>query len=171
MGQKMAPPDSVLITSAEGAVQDVVPAAAAGEGIEYHPGVLTPGFVNCHCHLELSHMKGRIRERTGLVDFLSAVIRGRGDGDAVQPAIAAAEQEMLDGGIVAVGDICNTMDTLEQKKKGRLTYYNFIETIGFVEQRGCDADSSRVWAFVSCFEKPPPSYRMRRIRYPRLYSG
>ena len=137
----MAPPDSVLITSAEGAVQDVVPAAAAGEGIEYHPGVLTPGFVNCHCHLELAHMKGKIGEQTGLVDFLSSVIRYRGLGidagdqrDMVQSAIAAAEQEMLDGGIVAVGDICNTTDTLEQKRKGRLTYYNFIETIGFVEQ-------------------------------------
>jgi cytosine/adenosine deaminase-related metal-dependent hydrolase len=143
MGEKMAAPDSVLITSADGTVQDVVPAAAAGEGIVYHPGVLTPGFVNCHCHLELSHMKGVIRERTGLVDFLSSVIRLRGETnpvdrlhqeDAVRSAIAAAEQEMLDGGIVAVGDICNTTDTLEQKKKGRLTYYNFIETIGFAEQ-------------------------------------
>ena len=156
MGEKMAAPDSVLITSADGTVQDVVPGAEAGEGIVYHPGVLTPGFVNCHCHLELSHLRGIIRERTGLVDFLSAVIRERqsdgrqsdgrqsdgrpsqrgADGPMgnVAAAIAAAEQEMLDGGIVAVGDICNTTDTLEQKRKGRLTYYNFIETIGFAEQ-------------------------------------
>jgi cytosine/adenosine deaminase-related metal-dependent hydrolase len=140
MGEKMAPPDSVLITSAEGAVQDIIPAAAAGEGVVYHPVVLTPGFVNCHCHLELSHMKGIIREQTGLVDFLAEVIRLRGQSvpgdhlEVVQSAIAAAEQEMLDGGIVAVGDICNTTDTLEQKRKGRLAYYNFIETIGFVEQ-------------------------------------
>jgi cytosine/adenosine deaminase-related metal-dependent hydrolase len=35
---------------------------------------------------------------------------------------------------VAVGDICNTADTLEQKLMGRLYYHNFVETIGFVEQ-------------------------------------
>lgn len=92
-------------------------------------------------------MRGFIPEGTGLVEFLSTVIRGRGaaartgggaDGpgdeqDPVRKAIAAAEEEMLAGGIVAVGDICNTADTVEQKRKGRLRYHNFIETIGFVE--------------------------------------
>jgi cytosine/adenosine deaminase-related metal-dependent hydrolase len=147
LGDRMAKSDSVLITTDDGTVQDVVPAAVAGEDVLYHPGLLCPGFVNAHCHLELSHMRGMIPEGTGLVDFLGAVIRRRGTGgpmgkgaddpeggDLVRAAIAAAEQEMLDGGIVAVGDICNTADTLEQKLAGRLCYHNFIETIGFVEQ-------------------------------------
>jgi cytosine/adenosine deaminase-related metal-dependent hydrolase len=147
LGDRMAESDSVLITTDDGTVQDVVSAAMAGEDILYHPGLLCPGFVNAHCHLELSHMRGMIPEGTGLVDFLGAVIRRRGaggpmgrgvdgsdGGDLVRAAIAAAEQEMLDGGIVAVGDICNTTDTLEQKLAGRLCYHNFIETIGFVEQ-------------------------------------
>lgn len=153
-GAGFAPAGSVLVTTDEGRVQDVVPAAAAGEDVVYYPGVLSPGFVNCHCHLELSHMRGVIREGTGLVDFLSTVIRGRGatgsagagdasrsgssgdgrdPGDRIRVAIAAGEQEMLDSGIVAVGDICNTADTLEQKRLGRLRYYNFVETIGFID--------------------------------------
>ena len=41
---------------------------------------------------------------------------------------------MLDNGIVAVGDICNTADTVVQKALGRLYYHNFIETMGFIEQ-------------------------------------
>ncbi len=141
LGDRLAESDSVLITNDDGTVQDVVPAAAAGGDVAYMPGLLCPGFVNCHCHLELSHMRGVIPEGTGLVDFLGAVIRQRGHAidtgdqhDRVREAIAAAEQEMLDGGIVAVGDICNTADTLEQKLAGRLHYHNFIETIGFVEQ-------------------------------------
>jgi cytosine/adenosine deaminase-related metal-dependent hydrolase len=162
-GQEMAEKDSVLVTTDDGVVQSIVSAAEAGEGIELYHGLLSPGFINCHCHLELSHMKGVIPERTGLVDFLSAVIRrrnpdgrnpdgrarqgsaygpaergadgpeeGRGE-DRVREAIAAGEREMLDGGIVAVGDICNTADTLEAKRAGKLSYHNFIETMGFIE--------------------------------------
>jgi len=154
-GQEMEAGDRVLITTDEGVVQDVVPAAEAGGDIEVFGGVLSPGFVNCHCHLELSHMKGVLPERTGLVDFLISVIRQRGAAGPVrqdapgtrdtsdgagtrglspEKAMAAAEQEMLDNGIVAVGDICNTADTLTLKTEGRLFYHNFIETMGFIEQ-------------------------------------
>jgi len=141
-GEGFAPVDSVLVTTDEGRVQDVVPAAVAGEGLEYFPGLVCPGFVNCHCHLELSHLRGFVPEGTGLVEFLSTVIRSRaavhplvtGDKqDPIREAIAAGEEEMLAGGIVAVGDICNTADTRDQKQKGRLRYHNFIETIGFIE--------------------------------------
>jgi aminodeoxyfutalosine deaminase len=159
LGDGMASPDSVLITTSEGIVQAIVPESEAGSDVEVYSGVLSPGFVNCHCHLELSHMKGAIPEGTGLVDFLSTVIRRRGAeaggdreaatsagsgsdqgaavdavGDKITEAIAAGEQEMLDNGIVAVGDICNTADTVVQKALGRLYYHNFIETMGFIEQ-------------------------------------
>jgi aminodeoxyfutalosine deaminase len=135
LGDRLAESDSVLITTDDGTVQDVVPAAAAGGDVVYMPGWLCPGFVNCHCHLELSHMRGVIPEGTGLVDFLGEVIRRRGQSaEGIKEAIVAAEQEMLNDGIVAVGDICNTADTLEQKLAGRLHYHNFIEAVGFVEQ-------------------------------------
>jgi cytosine/adenosine deaminase-related metal-dependent hydrolase len=126
--------DSVLITGTEGEIIDIVPAAEAGEGVTLLSGILSPGFVNCHCHLELSHMKGIIPEKTGMVDFLVRVIQQRGfAADLIQKAIAEAENSMLQNGIVAVGDICNTPNTVEQKKKGRLLYHNFIETMGFIE--------------------------------------
>ena len=132
-GKEMAEPDSVLITTAEGIVQAIVPAAEAGPDVLYYPGWLTPGFINCHCHLELSHMRGVLPENTGLVDFLSLVIRLRGaEPQKLAEAIAAGEQEMLAGGIVATGDICNTAGTLPVKTAGRMFYHNFIETMGFV---------------------------------------
>ena len=46
----------------------------------------------------------------------------------IQEAIERAEMQMIINGIVAVGDICNTTDTLLQKQKANLYYYNFIET-------------------------------------------
>lgn len=140
VGERMAAPDSVLITTAEGVVQGVVPAAEAGEGVERYEGLLCPGFVNCHCHLELSHLRGVMPEGTGLVDFLLGVIRRRGENVAAASGAAAtvaaaiaAREEMLEGGIVAVGDICNTTDTLAVKRAGRLRYRNFVETMGFAE--------------------------------------
>jgi cytosine/adenosine deaminase-related metal-dependent hydrolase len=122
----------VLITTREGEVVDIAPVSEAGENIAFFPGILSPGFVNCHCHLELSHMKGVIPEGTGMVDFLIKVIRERSfEPVIIKEAIAEAEMAMLGNGIVAVGDICNTTATIEQKKLGHLQYHNFIETIGF----------------------------------------
>lgn len=156
-GEETADPDSVLITTAEGIVQDIVPAAAAGSDVAYYPGWLTPGFVNCHCHLELSHMRGVLPEGAGLVDFLVSVIRRRNapgtapevHAETIGQAAAAAEQEMLAGGIVACGDICNTTDTLQVKRAGRLHYHNFIETMGFVEAGA----SGRMAASKAVFDK------------------
>ena len=41
---------------------------------------------------------------------------------------------MIKNGIVAVADICNTADTLFQKQKGNLEYYNFIEVFGVQDE-------------------------------------
>ena len=131
----MLPEDSVLITRADGTVEAIVDADEAGEGIQHFEGILSPGFINCHCHLELSHMKGVIPERTGMVDFLLSVVQQRKVNDEIiLEAIEQAEKEMLANGIVAVGDICNTHFTIPQKSKNNLYYHNFIESSGYAPQ-------------------------------------
>ncbi|MBO9632633.1 MAG: amidohydrolase family protein [Chitinophagaceae bacterium] len=123
----------VLITRQDGQVEAIVPAADAGDEVQELTGILSPGFVNAHCHLELSHMKGRIPEGTGMVDFLLGVMKQRNfPREEVLQAISDAEEAMWNSGIVAVGDICNTPDTIPQKSKGRLRYRNFVETMGFI---------------------------------------
>lgn len=122
----------VLVIDEEGQVQDIVPEREAGEGVESYPGILSPGFINCHCHLELSHMRGLIPPKTGLVDFVFKVVTERHFGEKeILQAIEGAEMEMMQAGIVAVGDICNNTLTLPQKSRGRLRYYNFIESSGW----------------------------------------
>jgi len=78
-------------------------------------------------------MKGLIPEKTGLVDFVFKVVTQRHHSEEqILDAIDKAEKEMLNNGIVAVGDICNNNLTIHQKKKGNLAYYNFIEASGWL---------------------------------------
>jgi len=130
----MLPPGSVLITDDKGTMQEITSVPEAGNNIQHINGLLCPGFVNAHCHLELSHMLGQIPEKTGLTDFLLKIIFERSlKEDVILSSIEAAETAMLQNGIVAVGDICNTTNTLEQKKQNRIRYHNFIETAGFTD--------------------------------------
>ncbi len=124
---------------------------------EHFNGILCPGFVNTHCHLELSHMKGAIPEKTGLAGFINGFIAARKtfSPQQIENGIAAAEKEMLENGIVAVGDICNVSDTFRQKAKGNLKYYNFIEGFDFFPEN-TDAELERIISVISELEKIIP---------------
>lgn len=132
-GREMLSGNKVLITKRDGVIADFVNEQDAGDNIEYLEGILAPGFINCHCHLELSHMKGVIAPGCGLVDFIFKVVSERNVADELMlAAIDAAEKEMLRNGIVAVGDICNNAITVQQKVKGNIWYHNFIEVAGVI---------------------------------------
>lgn len=135
----MAGDNKVLVTTMDGRIEAVIDEKDAGE-FETFNGIICPGFINTHCHLELSHMKSLIPEGTGLVDFVYKVVNERhlayrqaGFAEVeILSSIEKAEDEMVAGGIVAVGDICNNLFTLPQKQKQRLAYYNFIEASGWL---------------------------------------
>lgn len=127
-GTELLEDQLVLITTKDGTVEGIVGIEDAGADIQSFEGILTPGFVNAHCHLELSHMKDMIPAHTGLQEFVKQIVSLRQiDPQAIQDAIVAAENEMYANGIVAVGDISNTLDTLAQKAKHHLAYYTFVE--------------------------------------------
>jgi len=131
-GQQFLPVNSVLIVDQNSTIIDIVKSAEAGEDIKFYEGILSPGFINCHCHVELSHLKGMIPKETGLIDFLLSVMGKReAEAEMISHAIEMAENEMIANGIVAVGDICNTNLSIPQKRKGKLYYHNFIEVSGF----------------------------------------
>ncbi|MDX1476929.1 MAG: amidohydrolase family protein [Saprospiraceae bacterium] len=102
--------------------------------LEYHRGVIVPGFVNAHCHLELSHMKGKVPTGTGLIPFITSVVQQRSaTSEMIAEAIRNADAEMYQNGIVAVGDISNTADTFARKAASPIRYYTFVEMFDFLQ--------------------------------------
>jgi aminodeoxyfutalosine deaminase len=131
--------DKVLIFNEKDEFIAFVDIKEAGDDIQYFEGILSPGFVNAHCHLELSHMKGMIPAHSGLQEFVKQIVALRQVApEAIQEAIINAEAEMMANGIVAVGDISNTLDTLTQKAKHNLAYYSFVELYDLDPTRAAD---------------------------------
>ena len=122
--------NGVVVVDDEGIILEVAghKSHAAGD-IEHHHGVIVPGFVNTHCHLELSHLKGQVTERKGITGFISELVSKRGafSPEQIKLSIESAEDEMIRNGIVAVGDISNTDYSFDQKKKGKIAYHTFLE--------------------------------------------
>jgi len=134
-GGKLLNNEHVLIVNFDGEIINIIDAKNAGEEIETFAGILSPGFINAHCHLELAHLKNIIQERTGLVDFVFKVVTQRHFAeDEILNSIEKGEEEMVQNGIIAVGDICNNTSTVSQKIKRNLHYYNFIETSGWLPE-------------------------------------
>jgi cytosine/adenosine deaminase-related metal-dependent hydrolase len=134
-GYELLNHEQVLIADDSGKIKDILRLSDAGDDVQQFNGLISPGFVNCHCHLELSHMKGRLPEKTGLVDFVFKVVTERHHRqEEILVSIAKAEEEMLGNGIVAAGDICNNDSTLAQKQISNLHYYNFIEASGWLPE-------------------------------------
>jgi aminodeoxyfutalosine deaminase len=164
--------DIVYPISSEPIAQGVVIADDAGKilaverrdqhdpaSLEVHRGVLIPGFVNTHCHLELSHMKGMVDTGTGLIPFITGVVTKRNlPAEQIAAAIEAAEQEMIDGGIVALGDISNAPDTFAVKSRARMRYYNFIELFDFLQEAGAEKAFTD-WKAVYDQLRPDPMSR------------
>lgn len=131
-GKNFLSGNNVLVSDRTGKIIDVLDESAVGQDVEVFNGILSPGFINAHCHLELSHLKGKVPEKTGLVDFVFKVVTERHfDQQQIINAITNADQEMVQSGIVAVGDICNNTLSLHQKESSILQYKNFIEVSGW----------------------------------------
>jgi aminodeoxyfutalosine deaminase len=101
------------------------------QSVSFYNGIIIPGFVNCHSHLELSHMKDLIPENKGLGDFIEQIRSKRiAEPDYIKEKSIIADKDIYKEGIQICADICNTADTFEIKKKSRIKYINLIEVFG-----------------------------------------
>ena len=102
------------------------------EGEKVEEGVLVPGFVNAHCHAELSYMKVLVRKGTGMAGFIDQINALR---DTVSPeerfnALQSAFDTLWDQGVVAMADISNGADSFALKARHPLYTRTFLEVFG-----------------------------------------
>jgi cytosine/adenosine deaminase-related metal-dependent hydrolase len=97
------------------------------------PGVLMPGLVNAHCHLELSHLRGRLDTSRGFVPWVRALVEARGDErpEDVRAATAQAVREVESFGTVAIGDVSNALAHVDLLERSALEAVVFHELIGW----------------------------------------
>lgn len=101
--------------------------------VEFYSGLITPGFVNAHCHLELSHLFSAFPGKSGLPAFLRLVAERRNlQENRIFEEAQKADAELWRNGVVAVGDISNTNKTFPIKSNSKISYHTFIEALGFV---------------------------------------
>jgi len=127
--------------------------------VEKYKGIICPGFINTHCHLELSYLKGKIAEKTQLHGFVKDIIALRENFSDEERliAITLAEQEMIENGIVAVGDISNGSSTFKHKEKSLLNYHTFIEVFGSDPKIAQDAFNHSEAVYNSYFDQQKAS--------------
>lgn len=137
-GKEFLPQNSVIVLNDKGKITDITTKESIEElNIECFEGIICPGFINAHCHLELSHLKGMIPKYTGIVDFGLGVIKHRNDKsiDEQIDIMKDADREMHQNGIVAVGDICNGNTSISVKQHSSIYYHSFIELIALNPER------------------------------------
>ncbi len=100
--------------------------------VEHLNGTLVPGFINTHCHLELSYLKNKIASGKGLDTFIKEIEENKQQfSETVLDYINKANEEMFANGIVAVGDICNTNYSFTVKANSSIYYHSFVEVYAF----------------------------------------
>jgi cytosine/adenosine deaminase-related metal-dependent hydrolase len=114
-----------------GAAAEVLPRHAGAEVVRIG-GVLLPGLVNAHAHLELSAMRGKVPGGRGFVGWVESLIAQRPE---VAPeddaeAIDAAVDELVRAGTVAIGEITNSLASVRPLARRGLAGCVFHEVFG-----------------------------------------
>jgi aminodeoxyfutalosine deaminase len=125
---------AIVTTEDDGTViniEDTLGNLPEKHSVEFNNGIIIPGFVNCHCHLELSHLKNAINHGIGLSSFIEQVRNARTtDNESIIMAAQSADQDMYAAGVNLCADICNTDLTFSIKKESRISYFNLLEIFG-----------------------------------------
>ena len=126
--------------------------------LEFYNGVLVPGFVNAHAHLELSYMKGAIEQGKGLPHFIASLrkIRETAEPETILEAMGKANREMEQEGIVLVADIANTSDSIQSKIESSIEYITFVEVF--------ELDKYKAYEFIDKAKIIRDAFRKQKLK-------
>ena len=102
------------------------------EDTEFYSGILCPGFVNAHCHVELSHLVGMFEQATGMSGFINQInaMRENVGKEGRIKALEAQMDKMYREGVSAMADISNCSESFECKSKSPMYTRTFLELFG-----------------------------------------
>ncbi|MGZ3474871.1 MAG: amidohydrolase family protein [Polyangiales bacterium] len=100
--------DGAVVMDGERVIEVGTGASLGGERVR---GVLMPGLVNAHTHLELSGLRGKTPTGGGFGPWLAALQKARSEEleEERDEAIDRGVASMLEAGVVAVGEVTNTL--------------------------------------------------------------
>ena len=128
----------------------VLSTGACSPSEKVEEGIICPGFVNAHCHVELSYMKGLFRKGTGMAGFIDQIneLRDTSSMEDKQAALKEAMDSMWAQGVQAMADISNCADSFPEKAAHPMYTRTFLEVFGAVPEE-CSAVMSSVLALQS----------------------
>ena len=99
---------------------------------EFYEGALVPGFVNAHCHVELSHLHKKFRKGTGMAGFIDQINELRDWAGREKKAELVKEwmDKMWADGVSAMADISNDDSSFEVKASHNMYTRTFLEVFG-----------------------------------------
>ena len=101
-------------------------------GEEVMPGAIVPGFVNAHCHVELSHLHKKFRKGTGMAGFIDQIneLRDWAGREVKQQLVQEWMDKMWNDGVSAMADISNDDSSFDIKKSHKMYTRTFLEVFG-----------------------------------------
>ena len=108
-----------------------------GETIDLSDCLVLPGFVNAHCHLTLSGLKGRLSKNLSFVDWVLSLIEIESDLKEEErvAAFQTGANEMLLSGVTTLGDYLGNFEWLPHYEKIPFRQVVFLEAIGFRKEK------------------------------------
>lgn len=101
-------------------------------GEEVMSGAIVPGFVNAHCHVELSHLHKKFRKGTGMAGFIDQIneLRDWAGREVKQQLVQEWMDKMWNDGVSAMADISNDNSSFDVKKSHKMYTRTFLEVFG-----------------------------------------
>lgn len=128
----------------------VLAVGECGPDDEVLPGAIVPGFVNSHCHIELSHLHGKFRKGTGMAGFIDQInaLRDWAGADVKARLTQEWMDKMWKDGVSAMSDISNDDSSFKVKSSHKLYTRTFLEVFGS-EPEMCEGVMADVTALKS----------------------